>query len=253
MNLPHNPFDPTPRSKDRKSKNAKRNFIDMVAYMDHCVGRIEDVLIELELRENTLLIFTADNGTNSSLTLDFFGMQRRGGKGYTHDHGTKVPLIVNLPGRIQAGQVNKDLICFSDLFPTIVEAANLPAKKITQGDGWSFWPQCLGKEGKKREWIYGYYFPRPFSKQFDTMYSHWEVAWARNKRYKLYRDGRFFDVIKDVREEKPLSEKVQPSAVRKTLQAALDDYPPKGAKIDYERVTGVRKVPGTKKKKPKKK
>ena len=135
MNLPHNPFDPTPRSKDRKSKNAKRNFIDMVAYMDHCVGRIEDALIELGLRENTLMIFTADNGTNSSLTLDFFGTQRRGGKGYTHDHGTKVPLIVNLPGRIQAGQVNKDLICFSDLFPTIVEAANLPAKKITQG-GW---------------------------------------------------------------------------------------------------------------------
>ena len=89
MNLPHNPFDPTPRSKNRKSKNAKRNFIDMVAYMDHCVGRIEDTLIELGLRENTLMIFTADNGTNSSLTLDFFGTQRRGGKGYSHhDHIT---------------------------------------------------------------------------------------------------------------------------------------------------------------------
>ncbi len=85
------------------------------------------------------------------------------------------------------------------------------------------------------------------------MYSHWEVAWARNKRYKLYRDGRFFDVINDVREEKPLGEREQPSAVRKSLQAALDDYPKKGGKIDYERVTGVRKAPGTKKKKPKKK
>ena len=85
------------------------------------------------------------------------------------------------------------------------------------------------------------------------MYNHWEVAWARNKRHKLYRDGRFFDVIKDVREEKPLGEGVQPSDVRKSLQAALDDYPMKGAKIDYERVTGVRKVPGTKKKKPKRK
>ena len=83
------------------------------------------------------------------------------------------------------------------------------------------------------------------------MYSHWEVAWARNKRHKLYRDGRFFDVIKDVREEKPLGEGAQPSAARKSLQAALDDYPTKGAKIDYERVTGVRKAPGTKKKKPK--
>ena len=61
------------------------------------------------------------------------------------------------------------------------------------------------------------------------------------------------DVINDVREEKPLSERAQPSAARTTLQAALDDYPMKGAMIDYERVTGVRKVPGTKKKKPKRK
>ena len=117
----------------------------------------------------------------------------------------------------------------------------------------SFWPQCLGREGKKREWIYGYYFPRPYKSQCDTMYSHWEVAWARNKRYKLYRDGRFFDVINDVREEKALGERAELSATRKDLQAALDEYPKKGGKIDYERVTGVRKVPGTKKKKPKRK
>ena len=117
--------------------------------MDYCVGRIEDTLIELGLRENTLMIFTADNGTNSKLTLDFFGTGRRGGR-HTHDHGTKVPLIVNLPGRIKPGQVNKDLICFSDLFPTIVEAANLPAKKITQGDGWELLAPMLG-EGRRKK------------------------------------------------------------------------------------------------------
>ena len=83
------------------------------------------------------------------------------------------------------------------------------------------------------------------------MYNHWEVAWARNKRHKLYRDGRFYDVIKDVREEKPLDERAELTVVRKSLQAALDNYPRKGGKIDYERVTGVRKAPGTKKKKPK--
>ena len=250
MNLPHGPFDPTPLSKDRKSKDKKQNFIDMVAYMDHCVGRIEDTLVELGIRENTLIIYTADNGTNSKLTLDYFGTERKGGKGYTHDHGTKVPLIVNLPNHIEAGTVNKDLICFSDIFPTIVEAADLAPKEITQGDGWSFWPQCLGKEGKKREWIYGYYFPRPYKSQFDMMYSHWEVAWARNKRYKLYRDGRFFDVVNDVREEKSLGDKAGPSKVRKRLQAALDQYPEKGGKIEYERVTGVRKTLKAKKKKP---
>lgn len=243
MNLPHNPFDPTPRSKDRQSKDAKQNFIDMVAYMDHCVGRIEDTLRELGLRENTLMIFTADNGTNSKLKIDFFGDELNGGKGFTHDHGTKVPLIMNFPGRIEPGQVSEDLTCFSDIFPTIVEAAGLPPKEISEGDGWSFWPQCIGRDGKQREWIYGYYFPRPFSQKFDMMYSHWEVAWARNKRYKLYRDGRFFDVIDDVREMNVLGDVEEFRAVRERLQSALDSYPEKGAKIDYERVTGKRKTP----------
>ena len=60
-------------------------------------------------------------------------------------------------------------------------------------------------------------------------------------------------MVNDVREEKPLGDRAELSAVRKRLQTALDEYPKKGGKIDYERVTGVRKAPGTKKKKPKKK
>ena len=81
------------------------------------------------------------------------------------------------------------------------------------------------------------------------MYSHWEVAWARNKRYKLYRDGRFFDVIKDVREERPLGETVKLNSVRKSLQSALAEYPLRGGKIDYDRVTGMSQHSETKKKK----
>ncbi len=60
-------------------------------------------------------------------------------------------------------------------------------------------------------------------------------------------------MINDVREEKPLGDTVELSTVRKSLQAALNEYPKKGGKIDYERVTGVRKAPGSKKQKPKKK
>ncbi len=75
----------------------------------------------------------------------------------------------------------------------------------------------------------------------------------RNKHYKLYEDGRFYDVINDVREEKALGDTAEPSTLRKSLQAALDEYPKKGSKIDYERVTGVRKAAKTKNKKPKRK
>jgi arylsulfatase A len=240
MILPHNPFPPTPDSADRNSTDEKQNFIDMVAYVDKCVGRIVDALEENGLRDRTLVIFTSDNGTNSVLTSEFKGEQIQGGKGYTRDYGTRVPFIANWPGTIKPGQVNDDLICFSDVFPTIVEAAGLPPKAIANGDGWSFWPQCLGEAGKKREWIYGYYFPRPYATKFDDMYNHWEVRWARDKQYKLYDNGDLYDVMADVLERQPLPLDAQPEklmAVRKKLQAALDAYPESGRAIDYDKVT----------------
>jgi arylsulfatase A len=256
MILPHSPFPPTPDSADRNGKDNKKNFVDMVRYMDKCVGRIEDELVELGLRERTLMVFTGDNGTNSSITSEFQGKPVKGGKGYTRDHGTHVPLFVSLPGRIPAGQVNGDLVCFSDFFPTLVEAAALPPKEIARGDGWSFWPQCLGKPGRKREWIYGYYFPRPYSRRFDDKYSHWEVRWARDGRYKLYHTGRLYDTQADVLERNPLGDSESLAPVRKKLQAALDGYPEKGAGIDYERVVGSlktdAKAKGKKEKKAKK-
>ena len=250
MILPHNPFVPTPDSKDRKSKDQKQNFIDMVQYLDVCVGRIEDALVEMGIREKTLIVFTGDNGTNYAITSAWGDGQIRGAKGFTRDHGTHVPLIANLPGQIPAGQINDDLICFSDFFSTLVEAAGLPAKEISNGDGWSFWPQCQGHPGRKRDTIYGYYFPRPYSKKYNNMYSHFEVRYARDTRYKLYHDGRFFDTVDDVLENKPLKSREELQTIRAKLQAVLDGYPASGANIDYERIATIQAAQKPTEKKP---
>lgn len=235
MILPHNPFPVTPDSKDRKSKDQKQNFIDMVQYIDKNVGRLEDTLTKLGLRENTLIIFTSDNGTNDVLTSELNGEQIQGGKGYTRDHGTHVPLIVNWPKQVKEAQVIDDLVCFSDIFPTMVEAAGLPPKEIKDGDGWSFWPQCKGLEGKKRDWIYCYYFPRPSSKKYNDKYNHYEVWFARDKRYKLYNDGRFFDTVDDVLEKKPIvveAAGTEAKSAQVKLQGALDSYPEGGQLVN---------------------
>jgi len=243
MILPHNPFPPTPDSVDRNSKDDKANFIDMVNYLDSLVGRLADALEESGVRENTLIIFTSDNGTNADLTSRFQGEDIEGGKGYTKDHGTHVPLIVNWPGTVPPNQVNGDLIAFSDFFPTIVEAANLPSKVAREGDGISFWPQCLGLKGTKREWIYGYYFPRPYAETFDNKYRHWEVRYARNQRYKLYDNGDLFDTKLDILEKSPLDPERSSrfaKRARKALQAVIDSYPSQGQGVDYSLVNGVR-------------
>ncbi len=236
--LPHSPFPPTPHSKNLKETDEKKNFIDMVEYIDFVVGRLVDNLEELGLRENTLILFTSDNGTHDRIISELDGKQIPGRKGYTKDYGTRVPLIVNFPGVIPGGQVNEDLICFSDIFPTIVEAARIKPKRITDGDGWSFWPQCLGQNGIKREWIYGYYFPRPYAEDFDDKYRHWEVRYARDKRYKLYDSGKMYDTVIDTLEKSPLAEETA-QEVRKKLQDTLNTYPPKGQNVDYSRVTGT--------------
>ena len=156
--------------------------------------------------------------------------------------------LANMPGTIKPGQVNDDLICFSDFFPTMVEAAGLPPKTIGDGDGWSFWPQCLGEKGKKRHWIYCYYFPRPSARKYDNKYSHYEVRFTRNTRYKLYDNGKLFDVIDDVLEKRPIAvgaagERGETS--RKILQQALDSYPKAGR--------AANRRPADSAKKPKKK
>ena len=83
-------------------------------------------------------------------------------------------------------------------------------------DGQSFLPQLLGKEGNPREWIYSWYSVRggPTGKE-----------WARNQRYKLYPDGKFYDISQDRLETTPLVE-LSPEAqqARATLQQALDQY-----------------------------
>lgn len=128
----------------------------------------------------------------------------------------------------------EDLVCFSDFFPTMVEAAGLPSREIRNGDGWSFWPQCNGEAGRKRDWIYCYYFPRPAATRYNDKYNHYETRFARDFRYKLYEDGRLFDTTNDVLERSPITIGNAGSvgeSTRGTLQDVLDSYPRAGLQV----------------------
>ena len=235
MTLVHSPFQPTPGSKDRNSRNAQRNFEDMVAHMDTCVGRILDALKQAKLTDNTIIMFTGDNGTHTALSSTLDGRTIRGGKGHTTDQGTHVPLIVAGPG-VSAGEVCDDLIDFSDFLPTLAHIARTDPPTVADLDGRTFWPQCQGKKGSPRQWLFNYYFPRPYVKKYDNKYRHSEIRWARTKEYKLYGDGRFYNVQKDPSEQTPLPPKTAPT-IRQTLQKVLNEMPKKGANINYKKTS----------------
>ena len=162
MLLTHCPFTPAPDSKDwdPKSKGAEtykgepKHFADMVHHMDKVVGQIITKLEELKLRENTIVIFTGDNGTDRPITTSLNGKKIRFGKGQMNDNGTRVPLIVSYPCKIQSGAVSDALVDFSDILPTICEVSGIAIPTDRPIDGVSFWSTLQGKTGRQKPWSY---------------------------------------------------------------------------------------------------
>ena len=220
MALVHNPFVRTPLSKEGELTKQQR-FADMMAYMDLVVGRLRAGLEELGLAENTLLLFTSDNGTNTAITSMANGREVRGGKGLPTDAGTHVPLLAAWPGHIARGTGCEDLVDFSDFLPTLADAMGITPPDDRVLDGVSFLPQLEGRPGTPRETITIYSNPRP-----ERSLREPAVRFARDWRYKLYADGRFLDCVADPLEEQPLTDP-GPAAreSRRRLERALAAMP----------------------------
>ena len=237
MMLVHDPFVKTPdtigkepRSQDankapKNKEKKKQNFVAMVNYMDKIVGRIVDKVRALNKLENTIIIFTGDNGTNTSITSRWNGQLIQGGKGGMTDMGTHVPMVASWIGTAPEGTVSNNLIEFTDLYPTLAQAAGLALGGNDPVDGRSFLPQLKGKPGNPRDWVFTHYQP------------YWNKKpgqFARTQQYKLYRDGRFYNVPADLKEANDLgstSLSQSNSKTRAKLQIVLDSSPPapKGA------------------------
>jgi arylsulfatase A len=197
MILTHSPFVPTPDS-DRTTRKGPRYMIDMVAYTDKIVGRIVKQLDKLGIRDNTVLLFTGDNGTHRHITYGKVdGKPWPGGKSsLANETGVRVPLIANWPAGGVSGQVLDDPIDFSDFLPTLADLAGATLPKGVTIDGHSFAGRLRGdKEYKPREWAYVCYYGKARGKA-----SHF----VRDRRYKLYEGDRMFDFVADPLHQKPI-------------------------------------------------
>jgi len=209
------------------------SYREMVEAMDQRVGRLVDALDRLGLREKTLIFFTTDNGTpkrsiitarNGKLIREQVSsrMGERiipGGKGDLTDAGTRVPTIANWKGTLPQGKSTEAMMDFSDLLPTLAELAGAEIPSAQTLDGTSFAPLLRGEPGKGRDWVFA---------------EHRGRSWVRTRDWKLYRDGRFFQMTADPDETQSVASDQEP-AVRGRLQNALDtlfESPPSGATVD---------------------
>lgn len=149
-------------------------FAGMVEAVDQSLGRILAKLEALNLADDTIVIFFADNGGMSAANLwnpdreipeeqfdvaySTSNLPLRGAKGWLYEGGIRVPCIVNWPGQGRSGSVVDEPIISTDFYPTILEMAGLPARPGQHQDGVSLAPLVAGNETFNREAIY-WHFP----------------------------------------------------------------------------------------------
>ena len=239
MALTHRPLEPTPDSPEFDEfippsnetlggrtwaelegwEDDPRYYKDMVEYHDKVIGRVNDKLAELGIAEDTLVIYVGDNGSPVEVcSVVHSHTEICGGKGLTVDRGTHVPLIASWPGTIPEGHVESDLIDSSDFLPTILDAAGITPPDEYLMDGRTFLPQLKGEKGNSRDWVYFHFEPMSGRNSRFARY-------VRNHDYKLYDDGRLFDLSADAEEEFPFTasnDNDYRAAARKHLSPIFD-------------------------------
>src|SRR5205823_12521348 len=128
-------------------------YAAMVQSMDESVGRILKKLADLGLDDNTVVIFTSDNGGLCSAEgWPTSNLPLRLGKGWLYEGGVRVPLIVYWPGKTRPGSTSGVPVVSDDFYPTLLKMAGLPARPNL--DGRSFAPLLQGADKLDRQALY---------------------------------------------------------------------------------------------------
>ncbi|MEM8679064.1 MAG: arylsulfatase [Planctomycetota bacterium] len=132
-------------------------YAGMISRLDDYVGRLLQLLEELELEENTIVIFTSDNGTTHlkrEVDHEFFQSvgELRGLKGSLYEGGIRVPTIVRWPGNVAAGSSSEFVSGFEDWLPTLAEICQAPCPPSL--DGLSLVPTLRGESQPARSFLY---------------------------------------------------------------------------------------------------
>ncbi len=175
-----------------KGKTKRGLFGDVIEELDWSVGQVLDALKRLNLDEQTLVIFTSDNGPWLSYG-DHAGSAKplREGKGTAFDGGVREPFIARWPGRIPAGAVSRTPAMTIDILPTIARltGASLPKNRII--DGRDIWPVISAQKGAKEP--------------HDALYFYWvgEMHAVRSGKWKLHLPHNYRSIVSSGAEGKP--------------------------------------------------
>ncbi len=212
--VPHMPYEPAPepywsQTMSDGISDDQHRFRSMVTHMDSKVGQIVAKLEQLGIRDNTMILFTSDNGAAYEGDIG----DLKGGKTDLHEGGIRVPMFVNWPGHVPAGRTTDVLAHTNDILPTFCAAAGITLPQDTRFDGLNLMPHVVHDQPitvEQRGTVFWqldlyrrlqrhYPKPRPYSTEV-----------ARKGKWKLLtREGvpqELFDVVADPLEKHNLLE-----------------------------------------------
>jgi arylsulfatase A-like enzyme len=189
--MPHVPlfvpdrfYDPDPR----------KAYAQVVAHIDECVGRILDALEAEGIDENTLVIFTSDNGPWAKYGHHAGSADPlRGAKFSCFEGGVRMPGIMRWPGRIKAGRVSDEVVGMIDMLPTLAELGGRTEALPSKIDGRSIAPILADPEARSPHPVYFYW-------------SGDRLVGVRKGKWKVYQNC-LYDLGADMGETTDLSEK----------------------------------------------
>ncbi len=221
---------------DPEGRQDSQTMAAMIETMDDGIGTILDKLEELGLRDDTVIVFTSDNGgwmyswIEEDLAVPTDNHPSRAGKACIWDGGTRVPFIVNWPGEIAEGTTSQDLVNNLDIYATILEIADVPAYDGYSLDSLSLVPSLKGQSPANNGVIFNQFpqsppatgtFPGVWVRQGDMKlirFFHGNGA-PGDHRYELY------DMSVDPGEEHNLAgDHMEPGGLVETLDALISQH-----------------------------
>jgi arylsulfatase A-like enzyme len=205
-------------------------YASMITRMDRYIGRILDQLEELGLEENTIVVFTSDNGTThlkQEVDYDFFQSVTplRGLKGSLYEGGIRVPLIVRWPGKVKAGSSNDYVTGLEDWLPTLLDMIGMIDKVPADVDGISIANTLSSHRQAPRSFLY-----REFS-GYGGQQAVWMGKW-KGIRTNMSRKNNpnplkieLFDLSEDISESKDVAAD-NPKVVAQIRRLMADQHTP---------------------------
>lgn len=237
MVLTHTPFTTTPHEPDAETNVGKHKA--MVRYTDFLLGRLVEALDAMKIREDTLLIFTSDNGTCGDLVGHIGERAIPGGKAKTIEPGVNIPFIASWPGSIPAGGISEALVDFTDMIPTFADIARQTVPGEDKVDGSSIAPYLRGDvDHVDRDWIMAMGGQNNAKVSDRGVENEWYFRdrVLRDERYKLYigtdrSPQKFVDLQADPDEQTDItgSETDTALASRQKFEALIPHWPERDA------------------------